>query len=211
MAMIDTGCPVLVGLTPFEFLGKTYPAVADYFGVTVENLSRHVGFPIDFLVGTDVLREHPWTLDWEKSLVTFHTGPRISAEPLPAVLPLGETFGVPTVPFRAAGFEANAILDSGAPLQFCPKRAVAGLAPVREQEDFFPNSIGKFTTPVFRLPVEFAGERFESEFGFLPQELQAGLEFAGIEWILGYDVLRRRPMTFDLSKNRLFVHERRGR
>ncbi len=200
--MIDTGCPATVGSSSrFSFMGEEFQTVPTYHGVTVENLSHYVGHKIDFLVGTDILARYQWVLDWQRETVTFYPTPREFGG---TVLAVKSSWGVPIVQFTVGGKVTPALLDTGAPLQFLPPDYEAKGHSVREQEDFFP-STGTFTTPVYRLPIEFGGRRFDAEFGVLPKWLRIGLEFMGCKWILGSDVLSKWPLAFDLKNGRIHI------
>jgi hypothetical protein len=202
--LIDTGCPKTISDKPaVTILGQKFMTMPNLAGVTTALLTKETGSRIDVLIGTDILGRFPWILDWNGAKITFFRKPQTFGG---TILELTEFMGSPIVEFAVDGKKVNAILDTGAPLQFKPPDFEAG-APLREQADFMP-TFGPFTTEVFRLPIEFGGIRIEdAEFGNLPSHLHAALELCGVGWILGRDVLNKQPLAFDLINGRLHILE----
>jgi len=199
--LIDTGAPSTVGEDAFVLLGRRFPTEREYFGVTCEGLRGFVGTHIDFLIGTDVLNTFPWKLDWHGGTVTFYRG---GHDFNGTVVPVRSVFGSPVVPFTIGGVEYEGVLDTGAPLQFCPRDWEGG-AYVRDQQDFFPIG-GAFTAKVYRVGFRFGDREIDGEFGKMPAALGSPLKMLGLGWILGSDVLKSGPLGFDLRRGKRRIH-----
>jgi hypothetical protein len=199
--VVDTGAPSTVGEGPFVLCGRQFPTEREYFGVTCDGLSGFVGTHIDFLIGTDVLNTFPWKLDWHGGTVEFYRG---GHDFNGTVVHVSNVLGSPVVPFMIHGMEYEGILDTGAPLQFCP-RGWDGGTYVRDQRDFFPLG-GWFTSRVYRTGFRFGNREIDGEFGKMPAGLDGPLGLLGLGWILGSDVLKSGPLGFDLRRGKRKIH-----
>ena len=65
--------------------------------------------------------------------------------------------------------------------------------------------------PVYRKTITVAGEPFRGTFGTLPAALGTILKIAGVNWILGSEVFRKREVLLALSSGMVVFGERRGR
>ncbi len=200
--LIDTGCPMTISDQPaITILGQKFKTMPNLAGVTTALLTKEIGSRIDVLVGTDILGRFSFILDWNGAKITFFAKAQNFGG---TVVPMTDFMGTPIVEFSVQGQTIKAILDTGAPLQFKPSAFKAGEL-LREQEDFLP-TLGRFQAAVFRLPIEFGGLKIEdAEFGNLPPFMETPLAMCGVGWILGRDVLNKRPLAFDLKARRLHV------
>jgi putative NIF3 family GTP cyclohydrolase 1 type 2 len=203
LALLDTGCPFTASSgEPLVLFGENVSRNAGFGGLSLDELSGYLGVRVEHIVGMDVLGRYPWLLDWQGRKVTIFRKPQEFGG---TVVPAWQgQQGHVLLEFEVGGEKKTANLDSGAPLQFKPLGHGAG-RPVREQEDFSPLISDYFTTPVYRVPIKFAGETFEAEFGVLPSKLRKFLDLIGVEWVLGSDVLKRHPIYWDLPNGRLHV------
>jgi hypothetical protein len=214
--LLDTGSPVSIGRESFRILGVEHRPGAGLGPVNVDEVSRFVGARVDVLVGTDVLAAHTWVLDWDGGVVRFPGGTALLAgRSVQATL----RHGVPAVEIDAADLRRQAgggsasriaFLDTGARLSYMDPADVNGARRMGEEEDFFP-VIGSFRVPVYKKTITVAGEPFRGTFGTLPAALGAILKIAGVNWILGSEVFRKREVQFDLQGGMVVFGERRGR
>jgi hypothetical protein len=73
-----------------------------------------------------------------------------------------------------------------------------------EPRERLPPNAGTFETDVYELNVEIAGRSFLANFGVLPGSIASILSgTAGVEWIIGTDLLRQGVITFDLQRPRI--------
>jgi len=207
-ALIDTGCP-LTGTNgePFCLFGKRISRKGSFGTFSLSETSRLMGIHLDAIVGMDVLGRYPWLLDWQGRKINFFRKPQKFGGTVVPVRQSAQSHIV--VDFEVAGEKKEAILDTGAPLQFKDADFACG-DPVREQEDFSPLISRHFATPVYRTPIRFAGEQFETEFGVLPDELQSYLSLVGVRWVLGGPCLKRHPVYWDIPNRCIHVLNKGG-
>jgi hypothetical protein len=175
LTIVDTGVPS----------GMAAPAL----------VSTALGRPIARLMGCADL---PGTtiVDWPTGHITIGaTLPRPDhAAPLRM-----SGLGVPIVPLRINGREAEAVFDTGAPLSYVAADMVAGLTAHDERDDFLPG-FGAFRTPVYHVDVAIGARQWTLECGVLPPLLQMALGLlcpSGV--IVGTGVMRGACTTFDLT------------
>lgn len=97
------------------------------------------------------------------------------------------------------------IVDTGAPIAYIKRTIVAGLAPVREVEDFNP-LIGTFKTYTYRCEVNLIIEdlpslpSYHQEFGILPVRLESILSMLHFDGIIGIDLFKRYRIQIKAGK-----------
>lgn len=198
--LLDTGSPVSIGSGAVRILGREHQVQPGLGLVTVEEISRLVGTRVDLLLGTDVLANLVWVLDWDRGTVRFLDGPGVLAGP---EAPVSLRYGVPAVEIGLEdGTRTPAFLDTGARLSYLGADVPPGAPSLGEEEDFFP-LLGRFRVPVHLCAVELAGERREAAFGTLPPAFELTLGLAGVTWILGAEFLRGREVLFDIGAGRV--------
>ena len=125
-ALLDTGSPITLGRqSDWEFLGTRRQLATRFEAITMEALSDAVRTPIDVLLGTDLLSECPFEIDWPSGRVTF-AGPSNGAG---LAVPLATRLGHPVATAKFGGETLRFVVDTGAVKSFLPpKRLKAGRA-----------------------------------------------------------------------------------
>jgi hypothetical protein len=200
--LLDTGSPVTLGGETVELLGHSHRLDGEMSQVDLGRLGELVGTRVDGLIGTDVLAQVPFTIDWGSRTVVFHAVPA-SAD---AVVSVSALHGVPEVECRIAGRIVRAFVDTGASVSFLASPWAGLPEPTGERHEFClgPSGFEEFDTPLWRLPVECA-KRFDATFGQLPIALQPILAKAGIEAVLGADLWKQFQTGFNISGGRLVL------
>jgi len=201
--LLDTGAPISVGsIQDWTFEGVPVPLERDYYGVTTERLSAHIGAGIDVLLGMDFLGQRPFQIDVEAGEFRFLD----ADEPLPPgeVVPIQPLVGIPTVGFRLDGTDVRAFLDTGARLSYLSGQLIATYPEVATVRDFHP-SAGLFETPVRLVPVAFGSLWATLHSGALPPVLDERLSAAGVRGILGTDLLEQYIVTFSMPTRELVL------
>jgi hypothetical protein len=201
--LLDTGAPISVGsVRNWTFEGTPVPLERDYYGVTTEKLSAHIGAGIDVLLGMDFLGSQVFQIDVEAGEFRL-LGP---GEPLPPGerVPIKLLVGVPTVAFQLDGAEVRAFLDTGARLSYLSEELIDGFEAVATVRDFHP-SAGLFETPVRLVPVAFGETPATLHSGALPPTLDASLTAAGVRGIVGTDLLEQFMVTFSMPTSQVVL------
>lgn len=200
-ALVDTGSPLSFG-KPLSILGDSHHPGPGLGIVNVEEISRCIGERIDVLLGTDILAQYSFTIDWDGGRISFTR----DTDPLPGgrIIDTSLRHGVPCLEFATGAGSALAFFDTGAKLSYMDPRAVNGTRSLGEEEDFFP-AVGRFRVPVYQKEVSIAGLPLVMKFGVLPAALSMVLGLAGVHWILGSELLRGREVQFDLGQGRISI------
>ena len=198
--LLGTGSPFSVGNGDrFEIAGQPF-RFQGQMGVTTDKLSQWMNTEVDGLLGTDVLSRFVLALDWWRGTVAFT--PR-GSDLVGDDLPVEQMMGTPVLRFKLANGMTKALFDTGAKLCFMPRSAVAGNAAV-DHIRYFHVMTGPFETDVYEVKVEIGGHGFIANCGVLPEALAKLVSrTAGIEWIVGTDLLRQGAIGFDLHHNRV--------
>jgi hypothetical protein len=201
--LLDTGAPISVGsVRNWTFEGMPVHLERDYYGVTAEKLSAHIGAGIDVLLGMDFLGEKVFQIDVEAGQFRLlePTDPLPDGERVPITLMVG----VPTIGFHLDGAEIRAFLDTGARLSYLSGDLIAGFDAVATVRDFHP-SAGLFETPVRLVPVAFGQTAATLHSGALPPQLDVSLSAVGVRGIVGTDLLEQFIVTFSVPTGQLVL------
>jgi hypothetical protein len=189
-ALIDTGSPMSIGRGRTLSIDRREWIPSSGNESVLDSASEHLGVPVDWLIGYDVLLEHPMLIDWRGTVRVGNDLPR-PVNPIPMQF----TLGVPIVEGSFNGHPIRAVLDSGAALSYAPQSAVDGLPQAGDYQDFYPN-VGPFSTPTWNAEVEIRERRVSLRAGVLPEMLQLlfGMLLGPEGWIIGSDFFRDRAI-----------------
>lgn len=194
-ALLDTGSPVTLGRQrAWEFLGAPRQLATGFGPITMDGLSGAVGTQIDVLLGTDLLSECAFDIDWPLRRVTF-AGPSNGAG---HAVPLTTRLGLPLATAEFGGETLQFVVDTGAVVSFLPQERLEGLPGIGSHHDFtvYP-TIGWFDTPLYRAPLTLAGHTFDLQWGELPDALAPLQRIAA--GIVGTELFRHYRVRFDLA------------
>jgi len=208
--LIDTGSPRTYGDVDPGWLNLESPIRVSSHGFDFTLLHEFLGMKIDGLVGTDVLGQVPFSIDWTTKVIEFNPAP----PPEAAVTVLVELpHGVPVAGFTVAGKRVQGIVDTGAVISFFGVEPDSLPDPVGHRHEFVPRGIDsngqvvfeRFDTDLWPLPVEFGGRLFPEKFGKLPGRGRLSRSQADRSWILGAGLWKSHPVLFDLPQRRILV------
>jgi len=200
--LIDTGSPVSIANNHIRFLNKTYNTLRSMMGTNVETLSNLSGFKIDALIGNDILSNYKFRIRWNECCIDF-------GDDLPdgrIVQKMINLMGI-IFPVNIDGEGTLAIFDTGAFISYISEDKVAGKTPIETREDFYP-VIGKFTTPIYKVPLTIDGNNIISmDFGTLPGVLKMMhgmiMSVTKTKAVLGTQLLEVYNCTIDWKKNKI--------
>lgn len=199
--LVDTGSPVTLGRQrAWEFLGAPRQLATRLGPVTMDGLSTAVGTRIDVLLGTDLLSECAFDIDWSLRRVTF-------ADPSNGVghaVPLTTPLGVPVATGEFGGETRRFVVDTGAVVSFLPRERLEGLRRIGSRRDFhvYP-TIETFDTPLYQAPLMLAGDTIDLQWGELPDALAPVQLIA--TGIVGTELFRQYRTRFDLANGKMWL------
>lgn len=202
--LIDTGVPVSIGNQPtWYFNHEVHQLSQSYLGVTIPELSRLVGAPIDILMGCDILKKLFVTLDLRGKRVSFYSQPNAHGGPS---LEMRLFMGVPFVDVEAGGTVYEMFVDTGAKLSYIGKEIAESMMPVGMEKDFYPG-LGEFETPVYEVPLRLGGHELSLRCGVLPDVLEATMKIAGKRGIIGAQLFEKFQVHLAFPDNAMFLRE----
>lgn len=188
----------------FDLLDTGVPASM----VAPSVVSDELGVPVRRLIGCAELALTPIRIDWPASTISWGA-PRHDASGIKVPLRMSP-LGVPLIPLDTETGFAEAVLDTGAALSYCPPEYVQGLRPLRRGEDFLPG-FGRFAVEIHEVEIEVMGLPLTLEVAVLPPLLRTALAMIAPDgWILGAALFRDRVVTLDLGRSLAIVGERQA-
>lgn len=202
-ALIDTGCPVTLGVgKAFEIADKSTPLHEDFFGITVDSIAEPVGYPLDLVIGMDVLRHFSVRLSIASAQIVLGDKCGEAGE----TLEVGSWFGAPTVPIVVKGKPVEVIFDTGAPTSYLSASLIKGYEFVEKRTDFYPLK-GTFEVDVFKVPVKVGSLEKDLEIAAMEGVMAHMLESNGMPGILGSELLRYTDVTLTMAKDAITLTE----
>lgn len=201
--LVDSGSPVSAGKrAEWIFMNQSHQLATSALGVSPAYLSQEIGHPVDMLMGTDILKHYVLTVDLKNGILNFSEH-AVKIGKFRAFFKV--MAGVPIIRGKLAGETVEMFVDTGAKLTYVEKQMVAGLTPIRQEQDFYP-TIGRFTTPVFELPLEInGGVKLQAQVGILPEKLESTLLVTGAKAILGTQLFKHYTISMDFVNREIWL------
>ncbi len=195
--LLDTGTPISIGREPMTLLGSTHNLQASLMGLSVNTIAKYIGRPIDCIMGTDILQNLYFTIDYAQRFVTFFAQtPPNQGRPFP----LDTVLGVPIIPVKVGNHQVKMFLDTGAKISYLNKSFIAGKPRCGTINDFYPG-VGQFQSLIYQTTMVLMDETVELKCGTLPPLLEITLTMAGCAGIIGNDIFRYfNPISFNLPE-----------
>jgi hypothetical protein len=185
--LIDTGAPTSFGSTRKIIIGgETFDLPSSYMGLNAEELSDLTGVSTIGLLGADILNSFDVLIDVPGAALTF------SQEELSAdgdCLALGLFMGIPIIEAKIAGETCRMFFDTGAKLSYFQGDTLASFPSAGNVTDFYPG-FGRFETATHMVEMKMGLKTFTVRCGTLPGLLGMTLMMAGVNGIVGNEVLR---------------------
>jgi hypothetical protein len=188
--LIDTGSPLSFHSEGVIALGdETFNVPTSLMGIGSDYVTENVGADIDGLVGMDILGNGILIDVPHERIVLGHTTDGLTQVPSQSL------FGYMAAEMDIRGRKAMVIIDTGAPTSYVMSSLTDGLSEIERVTDFNPMVPGgTFETPIFELPVSFAGLNFNMRAGHLPSLLRTTLSILGVDGVIGMELLQRQPL-----------------
>ncbi len=201
-AIIDTGSPTSMSAEPFDFLGDRHSPPSDLMGIRPDKMSKLAGFPIDILIGCDILSSHTVRFRWNDN--AMDAGNDIEDGSLSSDMDALE--GIPVFPLILQDRSVKAFFDTGAHLSYINPDLVQGQTSSGQSNDFHPIN-GQFVTSTYRVQTALDETPLDIDYGILPDALQRtfGMMMRGkrIEAIIGTQILEHFDCTISWSRKKI--------
>jgi hypothetical protein len=202
IVLLDTGSPVTLSDDQnLLFENRTFDVQRSMAAANIAHVSELLGFPIQVLLGSDIISQFHVYVDYKNSSITFSDDPINEGRNFVA---LSKTMGLPVVNAKVDTHDLKFYLDTGARLSYLHSDFTRMYKAVRIEEDFYPG-LGKFETPVFSMETEVCNEKFETKFGHLPKNLETMFLSGGIKGILGFDFFNNYGVNLEKGLGRIII------
>ena len=167
-----------------------------YQGVRVQDLSRMFGQPLDGVLGMDSLQGRVFTRTRETVHVNGVPPDRDGA-------PLNDISGRPGVDIRINEVPCRAAIRTGATASYISEELISKHKFTKTVDESHP-FYGGFSVKMYVNYFRISDKSYFADAGELPAEF-ASLAPAGVDAIIGTDVLTRFDMVMDCAGNRLHL------
>ena len=200
--LIDSGIPISLGREDeWYFMQQVLPVSRSYMGVDLDAVMRLVEAPLDIIMGADILKRFCVQFDLPGKRIGFTMRPVMQGG---YVFPLTELMGVPALTVDVRGKAQQAFLDTGAKLSYVTRELLEGLRAIGREEDFYPG-LGKFETDVYEVAMSLGDLSFSLRCGVLPSILEATLQVAGKQAIIGTEFFRQFRTELDMGRKAISI------
>lgn len=168
----------------------------EYEGVHVNDLARMLGQPLDGVLGMDSFKGRVLSITRD----TIHLN---GVPPDHKGAPLTYISGVPCVDIKINGVPCRAVIKTGATTSYISEALILRDKYTRSVNDSHP-VYGSFQVKMFINYFSISNKHYFADAGELPGEFEL-LSSAGIDAIIGTDLLDRFDLVMDFSENRLHL------
>jgi len=168
----------------------------EYQGVHIDDLSHMLGQPLDGVLGMDSFKGK--VLSITRDAVHLNGVP-----PDHKGAPLNYISGVPCVDIKINEVPCSAAIRTGATTSYISEGLILRDKYTRSVNDTHP-FYGNFRVKMFVNYFSISNKNYFADAGELPAEF-ALLSSAGVDAVIGTDVLNRFDLIMDFSENRLHL------
>jgi len=171
----------------------------EYQGVRINELSRMLGQSLDGVLGMDSFKGKVLSITRD----TIHLN---GVPPGHKGAPLNYIAGVPCVDIKINEVPCRAVIKTGATTSYISEALILRDKYTRSVNDVHPH-YGGFRVRMFVNYFSISNKKYFADAGELPGEF-ALLSSAGVDAIIGADLLNRFDLIMDFSDNRLHLVSR---
>jgi hypothetical protein len=190
--LLDTGAPTSFGTNCVAIGGQKFSIPRSYMGLDAEELSGFVKCPTSGIIGADVLNGFDILIDIRQGLVLF-SAEEISLEG--EAIEMTDFMGIPVIQANIGGSDRKMFFDTGAQISYLQDDSLVNFPSNGVVSDFYPG-FGEFETETYRVDTMLGTTKFELICGSLPGMLGMTLGIAGVEGIIGNEILMERTLGY---------------
>ena len=156
--LVDLGMPFSVSRQPIAFsICNNNCSARPHPDFDFDQISQDVGVPIDAFICNDNLGKFKVLIDMPGKKIFFDTREiPFEGTEVPCCFSGYVSFN-PII----NGVKRRMVLDTGAPMSYVEKYVLDGCPKILDEYWDFNPAIGRFSSPVFEVPIAFAGHEFK--------------------------------------------------
>ena len=195
--ILDTGAPVSFGEAPLRLGDEVHSIPNDYLGVNAQSVSESIHYPIQGMLGADLLAHFDFVIDTTTNDLCFYEAESLD---ISHKITTRELLNCPFVIDVDVGERRYAcFVDTGASICYLPADATSSSDPTGSYHDFNP-LFGEFDTDTFDLTLNIAGNTFAATVGNLPSLAAQLLKLGDIDGIVGADFFDEYKVAFSPAR-----------
>ena len=196
----DTGAPTSFGRGPLlRIADRDFHLSTNYMGLSATTLSGFVGRSTAGILGADILNKFDLTFDVPNGQISFTES---EVEMIGDVIESEEFMGIPIIQATIDGSPRQMFFDSGAQISYFQDDALSTFPAAGKVTDFYPG-IGEFQTETYLVDVLIGNGSYILRCGSLSGLLGMTLMMAGVEGIIGNEILQHRVIGFFPRRHRM--------
>ncbi len=185
--LLDTGAPSSFGdIQELQIADRDFTMSNDFAGLTASTLSGHVDHPTVGLIGADILNTFSILFDVANKKISFSLD-KIELDG--DTLEINEVMGIPIVTALIGGEAKQMFFDTGAQISYLQNQSLSDYPSAGIVDDFYPE-IGEFQTETYMVKTMLGTHEYILRCGSLPELLGMTLMVAGVEGIVGNEVMK---------------------
>jgi hypothetical protein len=183
--LLDTGAPTSFGIKKILMGDHDFPISESYMGLSAGQLSDYVDHSAAGILGSDILNTFDLFIDLGNERLSF-TREETSFEG--EILRMTDFMGIPVIQARIGDLDRKMFFDTGARISYFQDKSLDTYPSLGTVTDFYPG-FGDFQTETYRVGATIGAIRFELCCGTLPGMLGTTLPMAGVDGIIGNEIL----------------------
>ena len=191
--LLDTGAPSSFGdIQELIIADRNFSVSNDFSGLTASILSGHVDHATVGLIGADILNTFSILFDVANEKVAFSLD---EIELDGDVLAVNEVMGIPIITANIGGEAKQMFFDTGAQISYFQNQSLSDYPSAGIVDEFYPG-VGEFRTETHMVNTTLGTQEHLIRCGSLPELLGMTLMMAGVEGIVGNEVLIDRVVGY---------------
>ena len=199
--LLDTGAPESFGATDITIGEHCFSVPSNYMGLAAEELTGFVGHPTSGIVGADILNKFDVLIDTKNDAVSFSTDEITLAG---ESLEMTDFMEIPIIQVNISGADRKMFFDTGAQISYFQDDSLDSFPAIGTVSDFYPG-FGKFETDTYQISTIIGASNFELRCGSLPEILGTTLMMAGVEGIIGNELIMDRALGYFPRRQKLVI------
>ena len=199
--LLDTGAPTSFGTREIAIANENFTIPENYMGLTAGELSGYVDHLVSGILGADILNGFDVLVDVKNEKVSL-TREEISVDG--ETLEMTDFMGIPIIEVEIGGLDRHMFFDTGAQVSYFQDESLCTFPAIGSIADFYPG-FGEFQTETYLVDAGIGATRFELCCGSLPGVLGMTLSMAGVDGIIGNEIISDHVLGYFFRRQKLVI------
>jgi len=199
--LVDTGSPFSFGNGELVLGDEMRQVSSRFMGIGADFLSRHVGIPLQGLIGTDVMNSYNVVFDLPNGVIRMG----LEEEPPAGMeIPIDIFMGVPVLSATVNGSGMRCFFDTGAQVSYVPEGILRPEDWICAFQDFYPTQ-GAFETQLHWSDLILGSKSYRIRAGIMPGFMAGLMGMTDVSAIIGNEIMPENVVRIYPSRNVLAI------